>query len=63
MATITIDDKEYNTDDFSEEAMNQLGSLQAADNEIARLNSLLAIAQTARNAYARALTEQLPEDN
>jgi|TARA_B110000196_G_C20759112_1_gene481322 hypothetical protein len=63
MATITIDDKEYDTDNFSKEAVAQLGSLQTADNEIARLNSLLAIAQTARNAYARALTELLPEDN
>ena len=62
MPTISIDDKEYNTDDFSEEAMNQLGSLQAADAEIARLNVLLAIAQPARNAYARALTEELPEE-
>ena len=62
MPNITIDDKEYNTDDFSEGAMNQLGSLQAADAEIARLNVLLAIAQTARNAYARALNEELPEE-
>ena len=62
MPNITIDDKEYNTDDFSEGAMNQLGSLQAADAEIARLSVLLAIAQTARNAYARALNEELPEE-
>ena len=62
MPAITIDEKEYNTDDFSDGAKNQLGSLQAADAEISRLNVLLAIAQTARNAYARALTEELPEE-
>ena len=62
MPIITIDDKEYNTDDFSQEAMNQIGSLQAVDAEIARLNVLLAIAQTARTAYAKALTEELPEE-
>ena len=62
MPIITIDDKEYNTDDFSQEAMNQIGSLQAVDAEIARLNVLLAIAKTARNAYAKALTEELPEE-
>ena len=42
--------------------MNQIGSLQAVDAEIVRLNVLLAIAQTARNAYAKALTEELPEE-
>jgi len=63
MPTISIDNKDYETDDLSEEARNQLGSLQAADAEIARLNVLLAIAQTARNAYAKALTDVLPETN
>ena len=36
MAKITIDEKEYETDDMSDEAKNQLGSLQFVDNEIVR---------------------------
>lgn len=61
MATITIDGKEYNTDNLSEEAKAQLTSLQVTDRKIADLNTELAIAQTARNAYARALAELLPQ--
>lgn len=60
MATITIDGKNYDTDTFSTDAKAQLMSLQMVDQEIGRLNMQLAIAQTARNAYARALAAQLP---
>lgn len=59
---ISIDGKEYALNSLSDAAKNQLVSLQAADGEIARLQTQLAIAQTARNAYARALAEQLPKD-
>ncbi len=59
MPTITINDKQYDTDLLSNEAKDQLSSLQITDAEIQRLNIQLAIAQTARNAYARALTELL----
>ena len=62
MATITIDGKEYDTEDFSEQAIAELGSLQFVDNEIARLQALTAAMQTARNAYARALDSLLPTD-
>ncbi|WP_019895282.1 DUF6447 family protein [Hydrogenovibrio halophilus] len=61
--TITIDGKEYAVDKFSDEAKNQLASLRATDQEIARLQTQTAIAQTARNAYARALAELLPKDD
>ena len=60
--TITINDKEYNLDDLSDNAKAQLGSLQLSDQEIIRLQQQLAIAQTARNAYAKALNEELPKD-
>lgn len=56
---ITIDGKEYSLNKLSDEAKNQLISLQATDGEIARLQTQLAIAQTARNTYARALAEVL----
>ena len=61
MPTIEIDNKQYDTDTLSEAAKAQLTSLQVTDQEIQRLNIQLAIAQTARNAYARALGELLPK--
>ena len=60
--TITINDKEYILDELSDAAKAQLGSLQLTDQEIIRLQQQLAIAQTARNAYAQALNEELPKD-
>jgi hypothetical protein len=58
---IHIDGKDYDTDTLSDSAKAQLTSLQVTDQEIQRLNIQLAIAQTARNAYARALNELLPK--
>ena len=60
--TITINDKEYNLDDLSDNVKAQLVSLQLTDQEITRLQQQLAIAQTARNAYAQALNAELPKD-
>lgn len=60
MPTITINDKQYDTDTLSDNAKQQLQMLQITDAEIARLNAQLAIAQTARNAYAQALAKALP---
>lgn len=59
MPTITIDDKEYETDDLSESTKAQITSMRLADAEIQRLNIQLAIAQTARNAYALAVRGDL----
>jgi hypothetical protein len=60
--TITIDDKEYVFDDLSDDAKAQLVSLQVTDQEIIRLERQQKIAQTARNAYAQALSAALPKD-
>jgi len=60
--TITIDGKEYALDSLSEAAKAQLTNLRVVDQEISRLQQQQAIAQTARNAYANALKEQLPKD-
>ena len=60
--TITIDDKEYFLEDLSEAARAQLVSLQITDQEISRLQRQEKIAQTARNAYAQALSAELPKD-
>lgn len=61
MAIIKIDNKDYDTDQLSDEARNQLANVQLTDQEIKRLQALLAITQTARNAYAQALTAALAQ--
>ena len=59
MTTITIDEKEYETDDMSEDAQAQLVSLQFVNGEIPRLQAKLAAMQTARIGYGAALKEAL----
>ncbi len=59
--TITINDVVYNVSDLSENAKNQVTNLHITDQEIGRLNQQLAIAQTARAAYAKALATELPK--
>lgn len=61
MPIIKIDNKDYDTDKLSDEAKSQLANIQVCDQEIQRLQVQLAIAQTARIAYARALGEALPK--
>jgi hypothetical protein len=63
MTNLTIDGKDYSLDKLSDAAKAQFTSLQVTDAEIQRLNIQLAIAHTARNAYARALAELLPAQN
>ncbi len=60
MTTIKIDDKDYNLETLSDEAKNQLVSLQFVDAELQRLNAQAAVLQTARLAYANALKQALP---
>jgi len=59
--TITIDGRQYDLKDLSDNAKAQIGNLRVTDQEIQRLNQQLAIAQTARAAYARALQSELPK--
>ena len=61
MPTIKIDDKDYDIDQLSKEAKQQLEMLAATDAKLRELQRDLAITQTARNAYARALGELLPK--
>jgi len=56
---IAIDNKEYDTDTLSDEVKANLASLQFTDAEIERLQAKLAVLQTARMAYARAVNEGL----
>jgi hypothetical protein len=59
MATIKIDNIDYDTDKLSDEAKAQLVSIQFCDQELARLQAKAAALQTARIAYAKALNGQL----
>ncbi|WP_031596670.1 DUF6447 family protein [Ferrovum myxofaciens] len=60
MAKITIDNTEYEFDSLSDEAKAQLSSLQFVGTEMERLKAQIAVFQTARMAYSRALKEALP---
>ena len=60
MTTVKIDDKEYELDKLSDNAKAQLASLNFVDTEIQRLNDMLAVLQTARMGYGKALQEALP---
>ena len=59
MAKIKIDDVDYETDQMSDEAKAQVASLQFNDVHMIRLRNELAIAETARTAYATALKKEL----
>jgi hypothetical protein len=59
---ITIDDKEYDLTNLSEDAQAQLTSMQFCDAELQRLQNQAAALQTARLAYANALKAALPKD-
>ena len=62
MAKITIDEKDYDVDDLSDEAKAQVLSLNFVDAELNRIQLKSAAMQTARNAYATALKSLLGED-
>ncbi len=59
MAILNINDKSYDIDKLSAEAIAQVQSLQFVDAELARLNATMAVFQTARIGYINALTPQL----
>ncbi|HIG92074.1 MAG TPA: hypothetical protein EYQ77_06620 [Methylococcaceae bacterium] len=59
--TWTINDKEYDLDALSDEAKRQIFNIQVVDSEISKLQQQLAIMQTARNAYGKALNEEIAE--
>lgn len=60
MPNITIDDREYDLDDLSPEARQQLEMLVACENKLRELQRDTLITQTARNAYAAQLKTLLP---
>ncbi len=60
MPTITIDKVEYDLDTLPEKAKQNLQMLKITEQEIVRLQAQLAIHQTARAAFAKALKDALP---
>tara|TARA_Y100001968_G_scaffold319196_1_gene350393 strand:- start:717 stop:908 length:192 start_codon:yes stop_codon:yes gene_type:complete len=63
MATITIDNQEYDTDNLTSEAKNQVASLNFVRGELARLNAQVAVYKTAEAGYANALKSELEKMN
>ena len=59
MANITIDEKVYDIDTLPQEVKGQLAALQQCDQKINSWNMDIAIAQTARGAYAAELNNLL----
>jgi len=59
--TIKIDEIDYEISELSDECKAEIQSLQFTEAEVARLNALLAVAATARNAYRIAVAELLPK--
>ncbi|WP_215906217.1 DUF6447 family protein [Thalassobaculum litoreum] len=56
---VIIDDKEYAVNDMSDAAKEQLNNVRVVDQELQRLRMKIAIAQTAKSAYAQALKDAL----
>lgn len=57
---MTINEKKYAVEDFSDHAKAQLASFQLVEQKMRDVQAEAAILQTARNAYALSLKSQLP---
>lgn len=55
MAKVTIDGVEHDIEDFSDQAQNTIRSLQFVEEQLQQRRNELAVADTARVAYLRAL--------
>lgn len=62
MATLTIDGREYDTEQLPEAAQAQVTNIQLVDQKLAQLQQEAAMMQTARNAYVQALQAELPKE-
>ena len=59
MPKITVDGIEYNTEELSDNGKAQLASLQFLEVQMNKLQSEIAVYQTARNSYVAALKAEL----
>ena len=55
MPKFTLDELEFNTEDLSDNGKAQFASLQFLEVQMKKLQSEIAVYQTARNAYIQAL--------
>ncbi len=60
--SIKFDDKEYLISSLSDDAKAEIQALQFAEAEAGRLKALLAVTQTAANAYKTSLISKLPKE-
>ena len=63
MPKISIDGVDYNTEDLSENGTAQLASLQFLEVQMNKIRSEIAVYQTARNSYIKALQEELEKSD
>ncbi len=61
MNSIKIDNKEYNIENLTEDAKQQLASLQFVQSELQRLEAQIAVYKTASMAYSKALKDKLDQ--
>ena len=59
MPKLTVDGMEYNTEDLSANAKAQLASLQFVESQMKKIQSELAVYNTAKIAYTAALKAEL----
>lgn len=62
MPKITVDGIEYNTEDLTENGKAQLASLQFLEVQMNKLQSEIAVYQTARNSYVASLKKELSSE-
>ena len=61
MPSVTIDGKEYDLDQLSENAKKQLANLQFVQSEIQKIEANLAVYRTAAATYSAALKNDLED--
>ena len=59
MPKITVDGIEYNTEDLSDNGKAQLASLQFLEVQMKKIESEIAVYETAKNAYVAVLKDEL----
>ena len=63
MPQVQINGKDYDVDSLSDDAKQNLASLQFVQNELKRLEAKVAVFKTSEAAYGRALNELLPNSD
>ncbi len=61
MPKFTLDEIEYNSEDLSDNGKAQLASLQFLEVQMNKLQSEIAVYQTAKNSYIAALKAELED--